>query len=432
MEDTLYRKLYKRFKQSNGISTDTRTIAEGEVFLALKGPNFNASLFIEQALSKGASMAVTDEPELQLNEDERVLVVDDTLRALQWLATQYRKEFDIPVIGLTGSNGKTTTKELTLAVLKSRFKAFATPGNLNNHIGVPMSILKMPKDTDIAVIEMGANHIGEIAELCSICQPTHGIITNVGKDHLEGFGSFEGSLRANSELFQYLIENNGTAFINSSDPILMNMSKRFTEPILYPEMGDYSHIVFKRADPFIEYESESGEDIKTQLIGRYNFNNIATAICIGKYFSVPESRANAAVAAYQPLNNRSEWRKSPSNSILLDAYNANPSSMEVALDSFDSMDFEKKAVILGDMFELGEYSQEEHSNLGEKLAEMDFDRVILCGQEMKHAADRISNCKYFVDKSSLLDYLKSNKLNGYLVLLKGSRGMAMEECLTYL
>ena len=432
MKDTLYRNLYERFKQSTGVSTDTRSLSEGAIFFALKGPNFNANDFAHAAIEKGALLAVVDTADPDFQEDERFLVVEDALDALQWLASEYRKEFDIPVIGLTGSNGKTTTKELIHRVLSSKSKAFATPGNLNNHIGVPLTILQMPRDTQIAIVELGANHLGEIAKLCGICQPTHGLITNIGKDHLEGFGSFEGSLRANSELYQYLIENEGVVFINSADSILKNMSKRFSSPILFPGKDDYSQTEFIKSNPFIEYKSESGEIVKTGLIGRYNFDNIASALCIGKYFSVPEPEANAAVAEYRALNNRSEWKKSAYNTILLDAYNANPSSMEVALDSFLEMDGDKKVVLLGDMFELGEYSVEEHRNLGKKLASSDIEKVILCGKEMRYAAGQIQNAVYFPEKKELIQFLQSDPITDYLILIKGSRGMALEDCLPYL
>jgi len=432
MEHSLYGELYKRFKVSGGVSTDTRSITEGQIFFALKGPNFNANDFALEALSKGAAAVVVDSTDSRFPDLDNILVVDDCLLALQWLATEYRKEFDIPVIGLTGSNGKTTTKELIHAVLSGSQNTFSTPGNLNNHIGVPLTVLKMPKDAEVAVIELGANHIGEIAVLCDICQPTHGLITNVGKDHLEGFGSFEGSLRANSELYHYLIQNKGIAFINSEDDILMNMSKRFSDPIMYPGKGDFSHTKFVSSNPFIEYNSESGEVIKTGLIGRYNFENIASALCIGKYFSIPESKANAAVAGYHPKNNRSEWKKTENNSILLDAYNANPSSMEVALDSFLKMDFEKKSVLLGDMFELGEYSMEEHRNLGKRLASCDLEKVILCGKEMENAANEIPDVLYFPEKDELTQFLKKNPLKNHLILIKGSRGMALEDFLPYL
>jgi UDP-N-acetylmuramoyl-tripeptide--D-alanyl-D-alanine ligase len=432
MEHSLFGELYKRFKDSAGVSTDTRSITKGQIFFALKGPNFNANDFALEALSKGAAAVIVDSRDARFPDQDNILVVDDCLLALQWLAREYRMEFDIPVIGLTGSNGKTTTKELIHAVLSSSKNTFSTPGNLNNHIGVPLTILKMSKDAEVAVIELGANHIGEIAILCDICQPTHGLITNVGKDHLEGFGSFEGSLRANSELYHYLIQNNGIAFINSGDDILMNMSKRFSDPILYPGKEDFSHSEFVSSNPFIEYRSESGELIETGLIGRYNFQNIATALCIGKYFSVPESKANAAVAAYHPKNNRSEWKKTENNAILLDAYNANPSSMEVALESFLKMDGENKAVLLGDMFELGEYSQEEHRNLGKELASSNLEKIILCGKEMKNAANEIPDVLYFPEKEELTQFLKQNPLKSHLILIKGSRGMALEDFLPYL
>jgi len=350
MKENLSTELYERFRQSQGVSTDTRSIREGQIFFALKGPNFDANTFARQAIEKGAILAVVDRSEPDFVDNKNFLVVEDSLEALQWLAGRYRQTFNIPVIALTGSNGKTTTKELTHGVLSKKYRTLSTSGNLNNHIGVPLTVLSIQQDTEIALIELGANHIGEIALLCEICQPTHGLITNIGKDHLEGFGSFEGSLRANSELYQYLIENSGVAFINSGDPILKNMAKRFDSPVFYSSKGDYYHAQLVEETPYLRYQSESGTKTRTQIIGDFNFTNLTAALCIGKFFDVPEIYANEAIAEYVPRNNRSQWIKTESNFVFLDAYNANPSSMQVALNSFQKMQGAKKCAILGDMF----------------------------------------------------------------------------------
>jgi len=428
----LYRKLYERFKQSKGVSTDTRRIEEGQIFFALKGPNFDANSFAKQAVEKGAVLAVVDQAEPDFVDNENFLIVGDSLKALQWLANRYRQDFDIPLIGLAGSNGKTTTKELIHGVLSKKYKTVSTSGNLNNHIGVPLTILGMPLDTEIAIVELGANHIDEITLLCDICQPTHGLITNIGKDHLEGFGSFKGSLRANSELYQYLIGNKGIAFINSEDPVLKNMAKRFETAIFYPSKGDYCHVQLLEETPFISYQSESGMKTQTQIIGDYNFSNLAAALCIGKYFDIEEEKANKAITDYLPGNNRSQWIQTKRNSVLLDAYNANPSSMEVALRSFHKMKAEKKYVILGDMFELGGYAEEEHRNLGRLLAQSGYEGVVLCGKEMAAASNEVHGAHYFESKAGLLSYMKASEISDSTILIKGSRGMAMEDCLPFL
>ena len=286
------KKLYLFYKESGKVSTDTRMIAKGAIFFALKGERYNANEFAGDALAKGASYAVVDEGRYAV--DNRYILVDNVLETLQNLAQYHRSQLKIPVIGLTGSNGKTTSKELLNAVLSTSFKTLATQGNFNNHIGVPLSLLAIDETIEIVVIEMGANHVGEIAALCSIANPTHGFITNIGKAHIGTFGGFDNIIRGKSELYMHLIEHNGVVFINSKNHILANMAKRFKAPILYPSKGDYYHCEMVDADPFVKIRTEEGAEIQTQLIGKYNFENIATALCIGKYFGVDSGKANKA------------------------------------------------------------------------------------------------------------------------------------------
>src|SRR6478609_4820050 len=296
--------IYLKYSESGKVSTDTRQITPGSVFFALKGPNFNANEFAHEALNKGASYAIVDEERFVT--DQRILLVDDGLTALQDLARYHRSKLKIPFVGLTGSNGKTTSKELVSAVLSKKFKTYATKGNLNNHIGVPLTLLAIDSSIELAIVEMGANHLGEIATLCAIANPTHGFITNIGRAHIGTFGGYENIIRGKSELYQHLIEHDGIAFINSQNPVLANMAKRFKNHISYPAWGDYYHCEFLGSDPFVTIQSESGDKIVTQLIGAYNFENIAAALCIGKYFKVPPSQANEAIAEYVPGNMRSQ------------------------------------------------------------------------------------------------------------------------------
>src|SRR6478609_3368994 len=333
-------KLYQYYLSSGKISTDTRKIAQGSLFFALKGDNFNANEFAQEALNKGALISIVDEEQFAVN--DKCILVDDVLTTLQKLARHHRDQFSIPFIGLTGSNGKTTSKELLHAVLSKKFKTLATKGNLNNHIGVPLTILSIDKTIEVAVIEMGANHLGEIALLCSIANPTHGFITNIGKAHIGTFGGFENIIRAKSELYQHLLVNNGTVFINSQNSILLNMAKRFKSPIMYPSAGDYYSCELMDADPFVKIKAGNGELVQTQLIGSYNFENIAAALCIGKYFGVEEKLANTAIAEYVPGNMRSQVIKKGDNTVILDAYNANPSSMQAAIDNLADMRAGKK------------------------------------------------------------------------------------------
>lgn len=428
--------LYKIYKKSEGISTDTRTLKETELFFALKGGNFNGNKHAKAALEKGASYAVIDE----LFVDEKTfksgnyILVDNVLKTLQELAKYRRQQFKKPVIGLTGSNGKTTTKELIRAVLEQKYKVHATLGNLNNHIGVPLTLLSMPDDTDIAIIEMGANHLNEIALLSQIAQPTVGLITNIGHAHTEGFGGFEGVIRGKSELYHYLIKNKREVLINSQDKILKNMSKRFENPRFYGTQGDYFYAEFLEASPFIHYrESEKGEIIHSNLIGKYNFDNISAALCLGKFFDVPNQKANQAIANYTPQNNRSQIvRTKKGNTVIMDAYNANFSSMSAALESFEAMKAENKVVILGDMLELGKTSLEQHQQIIGQAKQLNLAQIILCGNDFGIANQAANSVLHFENSKMIIQWLKSNPVKNSTLLLKGSRGIGLEVILDYL
>jgi len=417
--------LYQHYLKYRVVSTDTRHIEKGAIFFALKGPNFNANAFAEEALAKGASIVVIDEEKYKT--DDRCFLVPDVLQALQQLAIHHRKQLTIPVIGLTGSNGKTTTKELIKAVLSTKYKVIATAGNLNNHIGVPLTILAIKPEYEIAIIEMGANHIGEIKDLSLIAQPSHGMITNIGKAHLEGFGGFEGVIRAKSELYDFLIKNDGEIFVNSQNDILRNMAKRMKKPLFYPAKGDFYHCEFVEAAPFVKIIAENGTAITTHLIGEYNFENIAAALCIAKFFEVESNKANIAIESYVPANNRSQIIKKDELTIILDAYNANPSSMSSALENLNKMPGQHKVVILGSMKELGENSQQEHEMIGKQLAQQALDSVYLLGQEFEAAIKYLPDAFHTNNKNALKAALKETPFKGATVLIKGSRSMGLEE-----
>ena len=423
-------KLYRLYLESRKVSTDTRKIIPGSIFFALKGDKFNANEFTAQALDKGASYAVIDEEKHAVS--DKYIVVSDVLESLQQLAAYHRKKLDIPVIGLTGSNGKTTSKELLNAVLAKKYKTYATQGNLNNHIGVPLTLLAIDESIEMAVIEMGANHLGEIALLCRIADPTHGFITNIGKAHIGTFGGFENIIRAKSELYQHLITKGGVAFINSRSEILANMAKRFKDPVLYPLKGDYYHCELVDADPFVRVKAENGESIQTNIIGAYNFENIAAALCIGKYFKVDASKANLAIGEYKPSNMRSQLMKKEGNTIILDAYNANPSSMKVAIENIATMKGSNKVLILGDMFELEEEAEAEHRSIGKLLGKLVFEKVLLCGRLMKFAKEEYPSALLFETKDELISGLKNSPIRDSVILVKASRGIGLETVVEYL
>lgn len=348
------------------------------------------------------------------------------------MARYHRDQLAIPIVALTGSNGKTTTKELLNVVLSKKYKVLATQGNLNNHIGVPLTVLSIDNTIEIAIVEMGANHLGEIATLCDIANPTHGFITNIGKAHIGTFGGFDNIVRGKSELYQHLINVNGTVWINSNSYVLANMSNRIEAPLFYPKSGDFYHCEMISADPYLKIKTESGETIQTHLIGEYNFENVAVALCVGKFFKVDPAASKRAIEEYAPDNMRSQVVTKGSNTIILDAYNANPSSMEVALKSLGQMKANRKVAVLGDMYELEGESETEHKKIGDWLSANSIDEALLCGELIKVAAEHEPNSKYFPSREQLITYLKSHPIKDATILVKASRGMALEKVVDYL
>lgn len=430
--------LYAKFLECTSVSTDTRRITPDCLFVALKGDNFNGNTFAEQALASGALYAVVDDPNVARRDPNCCLLVSDGLLALQDLAWHHRRTLTFPVVGLTGSNGKTTTKELIAAVLSKNYRVYATVGNLNNHIGVPLTLLAITDQYDMAVVEMGANHQKEIELLCSIAQPTHGLITNVGKAHLDGFGGIEGVRKGKGELYDYLAQHGQTVFINSRDTTLTAMYRErlktlrsestFAEAVFYP--GDAVELISE--SPVVVYCTDNGHEVTTHLPGRYNFENMLAALAVGQYFSVSDADAHRAVADYSPTNNRSQVIVQGTNTILLDAYNANPSSMAAAIRQFAATPAHRKVVILGDMYELGSESAAEHAALGQLIADCRFDTVILAGQDMKFALGALPDAYYIPDKFSLHNWLMDHPMTDTHVLVKGSRGMSLESVVPFL
>lgn len=412
--------LYKIFLQSAGVNTDTRTISENQLFFALKGENFDGNAFALKALEAGACYAVVNSTVTE--EDPRLIKVEDTLRTLQELAAFHRSQLDIPVIGLTGTNGKTTTKELVSTVLAAKYKVAATRGNLNNDIGVPLTVLGIGQDVQIAVVEMGASHPEDLRPLLKVSQPTHGLITNVGKAHLEGFGSFEGVMHAKGLLYGYLKEHEGLAFVNADDHILEGMLwERELESVPYGMEG-VKVLPASATDPFLRLILPGGRSVKTNLVGAYNAANVLAALKVGWFFGVHEDDAIKAVEAYVPSNNRSQLVRTGRNTLIVDAYNANPSSMAVALDNLALCEG-RKVALLGDMRELGADSAAEHKKIVDRLKGTE---AILVGQEFKKAAEG-TGIPVFDTSDALAQWLKANPIEGCTILVKGSRGIRMEK-----
>ena len=416
-------KLYKQYIDSSGVWTDTRNILKDSLFIALKGANFDGNEFIHEAIEAGAKYAVTDSKNGK--PDPRIIVVDDCLETLQGLANFHRRKLNIPVIGITGSNGKTTSKELLHASLSAKFKVFSTPGNFNNHIGLPLSILQIKHTHEIAVLELGDNHIGEIAALCKIAEPSHCYLTNIGKDHIEGFGSFENNVKAKLELFDYAKSSNSIVFLDPEEDSVYQYGLKLKERIEFP-IGDA--ILFKSNNGFVEFISD-GNSYSTNLVGEYNQANIRAAYYIAKHFKVEIDKASTAIANYVPSNNRSQLVNSEQNTIYLDAYNANPSSMALALDSFSKLKLRSnRVVILGDMLELGASSISEHNQILDLCKRLSFDRIIVVGHEFGqcHLSAEI---EHFDRTESLLAFLKKQGIVNSQVFLKGSRGIKLEQLL---
>ena len=408
--------LYSLYSKNYLVDTDTRTIRPNSIFFSLKGDNFNGNAFVKKAIELGASYCVIDEAKYEI--EGVTILVNNVLETLQSLATYHRHKLGIPIIGITGSNGKTTTKELILAVLKTQFKAAATQGNLNNHIGVPLTLLSFTNETEIGVVEMGANHQKEIEFLATICEPDLGYITNFGKAHLEGFGGEEGVIKGKSELYTYLKEHNKTALINPEDPIQFKLTSSLNRIVLNNEISIQS------TQPYLMVHYNN-QDLKTHLVGAYNETNIKAAISIGEYYGITEKNIITAIDSYHPTNNRSQLIKKKSNTVLLDAYNANPTSTLVALDNFNSIKHNSKVVILGDMFELGEYAFSEHENIVTYCKTLDIHRCIFVGKEYHNTT---ASEKYENFEKLKTEITKSPLKNSY-VLIKGSRGMFLERLL---
>jgi len=422
--------LYEIFKQYPSVQTDTRKLKSGDIYFALKGPNFNGNLFAKKALEAGASYAIVDEEvAADAKWNEKILLVQDGLSTLQALAKYHRQQFNIPFIGITGSNGKTTTKELVYTVLASHYTTYTTQGNLNNHIGVPLTLLSIHLDAQMAVIEMGANHLHEIASYCEYALPNFGLITNCGKAHLEGFGSEEGVKKGKGELFDFLRTNNGTAFIMSDYDYLQNMSKGISNVISYGIQSGTLQAKANTVNGFLQVNFTQGFEmdcIQTQLVGEYNLPNILAAVSIGIYFKVPAEKIKAAIENYAPTNSRSQLLKWKENDVILDAYNANPSSMKLAIENFAKLNAAHKIVCIGGMKELGNTSVEEHQQLIHLLQESQWEQVVLVGGDFEHCQH---DYQFFPTALDAKAWLAVQNFKGRSILIKGSRGIKMEQVL---
>lgn len=426
-------KLYDLFLQSSGVSIDSRSIFNGCLFFALKGENFNGNDFALNAISKGAIAAVVDEPNLK--NAENCFFVQDVLTALTEISKIHRSKLNCPVLAITGSNGKTTTKELISSVLLKKFNLSFTKGNFNNHIGVPLTLLSTPLDAEFLVIEMGANHIGEIDYLCKIANPDYGIITNIGKAHLEGFGSPEGVFIGKTELYRHVITFGKGLFVNADDSLLMSA----TNNCIVCSYGSAKADVFGEVvnlNPFLDVFCKVNNHemlIKTNLFGSYNSSNVLAAVAIGYYFGIPLDDINSAISSYLPNNNRSQTIKSKKNNhIILDAYNANPSSMKLALQDFAKDSLQDKLVIIGSMLEMGEYSKDEHLAILNLLKDLKIDKVLLFGKEFYECKSQFSEFYFFIDQQDIVDFLVKSNFSNLYIIIKGSRGVALEKLVDYL
>ena len=420
--------LYLLYQQSLSVQTDTRKLKAGDLFFALKGDNFNGNRFAKEAFDKGAAAVVVDE-ETGI-EDKRLFRVENVLVALQQLAKHHRMQFDIPFLAITGSNGKTTTKELIHAVLSSHFKTSTTEGNLNNHIGIPLTLLKVPADAEIAVIEMGANHQREIAGYCTYTLPTYGLINNVGKAHLEGFGGIEGVKKGKGELYDFIRETGGTIFMNNDLDYLHEMSRGIEHKITYGTQDAQTTGIIQQADPFLSVDITSNKEIGTiqsHLVGDYNLPNVLAAVSVGLHFKVPSQNIKEAIEHYVPSNSRSQMLEKDTNHIILDAYNANPSSMKLAIENFAKLQASKKVVMLGAMAELGAESLDEHKAIIEQLQKESWEQVVLVGGDFLKTAHPFLS---FENSDKAKNWFDSQAFRNTHILIKGSRSMKMEKIIS--
>ena len=436
--------IYKTYLQSRTVTTDSRAITPGCLFFAFKGEKFDGNAFAPQALEQGAALCIISDPQYKV--DDRCIVVPDVLATLQELATHHRRQLSIPVIGITGTNGKTTTKELVNAVLSRRYRTHATQGNYNNHLGVPLTLLSIPANAEIAIVEMGANHPGEIADLCKIAQPTFGLITNVGRAHLEGFGSFEGVIQTKTALYRHLASVGGTIFVNADNEILMKQLEELNEPrptiITYGHDGSCQmlnsqfsilnstrgHLV--GSDPYMKFYLEEGDNvysIQSQLLGNYNFDNAMAAAAVGRHFRVELWDIKEAIEQYEPANKRSQYKETARNVLFLDCYNANPSSMKVALDNFEALQRDNKVAMLGNMRELGADSRYEHEAIVQRLLAANLAQVVLVGPEFEFAAHIADAPRllWFATSDDAKAHFTQHPLSHATILLKGSNGTQM-------
>lgn len=438
MENDQVLMLHKLVAKGHPICTDSRLAEPGSIFFALKGENFNGNRFAHKALEQGCVAAVVDESVVTMGES--IIMVSDVLKTLQQLSHFHRKQFNLPVIGITGSNGKTTTKELMHAVLASTFNTLATKGNYNNHIGVPLTLLGLTPEHQIAIIEMGANQVGEIGMLAELARPAFGLITNIGKAHLEGFGSLENIIKTKTQLYTQVIGNDGLLFVNGDNPLLCEKSAG--AKVVYYGKDEKNHCSgsISGEKPFISIDFRVNKDfgkalsgingkINTQLVGAYNFENIMAALTIGLYFGVSPEKAIAAIESYAPSNSRSQLIENGRNTILLDAYNANPTSMAAAIENFSEFGESPRAVMLGDMLEMGHRSAQEHEGIIKLLIEKQFDLNILVGPEFKSVTPSAKNFMVFDTSGAATHWLSKNPLRGFNILIKGSRGIEMEKVL---
>ena len=413
------------------VTTDSRNIQAGDVFIALKGENFDGNRYAAEAIRKGAVLAIVDNPDYVT---EQCRCVPDTLAFLQELARHHRRQLGIPILGITGTNGKTTTKELCHAVLSRKFKTFATQGNFNNHIGVPLTLLSMDETTEFGIVEMGANHPGEIKTLCDIAEPDYGIITNIGQAHLEGFGTPENIIATKRALYDHVSAKNGKLFVNASDPLLMSLSEEGNRST-YGKTGDLLQGEIKQTVPYLVYSILAPKGqlyIKTNLVGGYNFDNAMAASAVGYHFGIDPLEIQAAIENYHPSNLRSQLIRTRSNVVILDAYNANPSSMQVSVSNFMEMPGDNKMLILGEMLELGAESHKAHQQLLELALSGHFNKIFLIGNNFEHCADQYNFITWFSETDALIEALKHDKPEQAFIFVKGSRGNRLERIVEYL